>query len=257
LTWLFFSVAVGAIAIWIWPRIWSSKRRYLWVGALGLLVLAAVSYPIIGTAAKVGDRWPDINDPPKTLDGMAFMLGGGLQSEQGGTTAVYLENDLPLQLSQDYAAIRWLQENVKGTPTIVEGHTTEYRWGSRIANYTGLPTVVGWSWHLRQHNAVLPGTIVEKRIEELNNFYNTTDDHEVRSFLDRYQADYIIVGDLERARYSPEGLEKFERLTADGTLEIVYPESGSPGNVTIYTVQRDSSPALSGALYYNGQTGDG
>jgi hypothetical protein len=211
------------------------------LGALGLLLLAALTYPLIGSVAKVDDRWPDITDPPKTLNGMAFMLGDASGGEGGATTAVYRENDIPLRLGQDYAAMRWLQENVAGTPIIVEGHTAEYRWGSRFANYTGLPTIVGWSWHLRQHNAVLPGTVVEKRIEELNSFYDTTEDDEARRFLDRYQADFVVVGDLERARYLPEGLEKFERMTTDGDLAIVYPENGVAGDVTIYAVQRDAA----------------
>jgi YYY domain-containing protein len=238
LTWLFFSAAAAAILVWIWPRVWSSRHRYLWIGALGLLFLAALTYPIIGSAAKAGDRWPDIANPPKGLDGMAFMLGESAAGEGEANTAVYMEGDVPLRLSLDHAAMRWLQENISGTPTIVEGHSSEYRWGSRFANYTGLPTIVGWSWHLRQHNAVLPGLVVEKRIEELNNFYDTTDDQEARDFLDRYQADYIIVGDLERARYSPDGLAKFERLVADGALRIVYPEDGLPGDMTIYAVMR-------------------
>jgi uncharacterized membrane protein len=161
-----------------------------------------------------------------------------------------MENDIPLRLGLDYAAIRWMQENLPGTPTIVEGHTTEYRWGARFANYTGLPTIVGWNWHLRQHNAVLPGSVVEKRIEELNYFYNTADEEEARDFLDRYQADYVIVGDLERARYSPAGLAKFERMVANGALRVVYPEDGLPGEVTIYEVVRPAadSAQISGML---------
>jgi uncharacterized membrane protein len=43
LTWLFFSVAAAAVLVWIWPRIWASRRRNLWVGALGLLLLAAMT----------------------------------------------------------------------------------------------------------------------------------------------------------------------------------------------------------------------
>ncbi|MGD2077462.1 MAG: DUF2298 domain-containing protein, partial [Chloroflexota bacterium] len=236
LTWFFFSVAAAAILIWIWPRIWSSRRRTFWIGALGLLFLAALTYPIIGPAAKANDRWPDINDPPQGLDGMAFMLGESGTSEGIASTAIYMENEIPLRLALDHAAMRWMQENINGTPTIVEGHTSEYRWGSRFANYTGLPTIVGWNWHLRQHNAVLPGTVVEKRIEALNNFYDTADVEEARRFLEHYQADYVIVGDLERARYSDEGLAKFERMVSDGTLRIVYPEDGMAGDVTIYAV---------------------
>jgi YYY domain-containing protein len=253
LAWFFFSVAAAAILVWIWPRVWDSRRRALWLGVLGLLVLAALTYPIIGSAAKADDRWPDVVNPPKTLDGMAFMLGDAPTGESSAAetgTVVYMENDIPLRLGLDYAAIRWMQENLPGTPTIVEGHTSEYRWGARFANYTGLPTIVGWNWHLRQHNAVLPGSVVEKRIEELNYFYNTADEEEARDFLDRYQADYVIVGDLERARYSPAGLAKFERMVANGALRVVYPEDGLPGEVTIYEVVRPAAETaqISGML---------
>ena len=42
-----------------------------------------------------------------------------------------------------------MEENIQGTPVVLEAQTPEYRWGSRVAIYTGFPTVVGWSWHQR------------------------------------------------------------------------------------------------------------
>jgi uncharacterized membrane protein len=256
LAWFFFSVAAAAILVWLWPRIWAWRSRILWIGSLALLILAALTYPIIGSAAKADDRWPDVVHPPRTLDGMAFMLGessaGQSPSAEPGTV-IYMENDVPLRLGLDHAAIRWMQENLPGTPTIVEGHTGEYRWGARFANYTGLPTIVGWNWHLRQHNAVLPGSVVEQRIEELNYFYNTNEVNEARTFLERYQAGYVIVGDLERALYSTEGLDKFERMVTDGALRIVYPENGLPGEVTIYKVIRpDAETAQVTGMLHDG-----
>jgi uncharacterized membrane protein len=130
-----------------------------------------------------------------------------------------------------------MQANVPGTPTIVEGHTPEYRWGARFAAYTGLPTVAGWSWHLRQHNAVLPASAVENRIAAVADFYNTPSRQEAREFLERYGVDYVIVGDLERARYATEGLDKFSQMVADGTLQLVYPHQAAVEGTRIYAVQ--------------------
>jgi uncharacterized membrane protein len=54
-------------------------------------------------------------------------------------------------LDQDSQAIGWMQENVQGSPVIVEATLRNlYRWGSRVSIYTGLPYVVGWLWHEQQ-----------------------------------------------------------------------------------------------------------
>jgi uncharacterized membrane protein len=57
---------------------------------------------------------------------------------------------------------------------------------------------------------------VYSRVEDLNTFYNTTDLNFAQDFLKKYDAQYIIVGQLERAKYQPEGIAKFE--DADGVL---------------------------------------
>ncbi len=205
-----------------------------WVSVLSVLILGALTYPLVATGFKINDRWPGVENPPITLDGDLFMLGDSLQdpTQEG---AMYSDEGQNLDLSLDYYAIKFLQDQVSGTPVIVEGHTSEYRWGGRYAIHTGLPTVIGWSWHTRQHNSLLKGEVVEKRIAEVNEFYNTTDIETARTFLKRYRVNLIIVSGLERAYYSAEGLEKFSQMVKNGELTILYGDEMG-GSATIYEV---------------------
>jgi len=135
-------------------------------------------------------------------------------------------------LSQDARAIRWMQENVQGSPVIVEANLRDlYRWGARFSIYTGLPDVVGWEWHQQQQRASLPPSWVSNRIQEIDDFYNTTDLGAAKSFLQKYGARYIIVGQLERNQYPGPGLDKFE--AANGVL---WKEVFRDGNTVIYEV---------------------
>lgn len=228
--WAFFSVAAGAALAWMLPAVlheWPQRLRRGWLAGLALLVAAAGAYTVTGTWAKVTDRWPDVDDPPRTLDGMAYMLGPartGSNPVDAGSPA-YDDEGARIILAYDYGAIRWLQQNVKGTPAIVEGNTPLYRWGTRMAIYTGLPSVVGWDWHLKQHDSVLPPVVIDRRIEDVREFYNTTDPDGAMEFLKRYDVRYIIVGTLERKYYEAEGLEKFAAMVESDLLELVYPQS--------------------------------
>jgi uncharacterized membrane protein len=131
--------------------------------------------------------------------------------------ASYVDEWGTMNLSQDYAAIRWLQENVQGSPVIVEANLRNlYRWGSRMTINTGLPGVVGWEWHQQQQRAVTPGFWVTERILEIDNFYLTEDLGQALAFLQKYNIRYIILGQQERGHYPGPGLEKFE--AADGSL---------------------------------------
>jgi len=136
------------------------------------------------------------------------------------------------ELKWDLEAIQWLLDNVLGTPTILEGQVPEYRWGARYSINTGLPTVLGWNWHQRQQRAAADEQDVWKRAEDVADIYNTTNPEAATILLDKYSVRYVIVGPLERVYYTVEGLAKFDRMEADGTLQVVYRNEG----VTIYTV---------------------
>ena len=182
---------------------WRRKWKSIWLIGLSLLLVGVLLFPVTAIIDKISDRMA--NEISLTLDGMAYMQ-----------SAKYSERDSSMDLSQDYQGILWMQQNVKGTPVIVEANVPEYRWGNRYTIYTGLPGVIGWNWHQRQQRAILPSNWVTDRIDEVQKFYQSTNIEEAKSFIEKYQIKYIIVGQLEKIVYPGLGLDKFKSM--DGIL---------------------------------------
>lgn len=151
------------------------------------------------------------------------------------TVTEYGDMGQTIPLRYDYEAIQWMMRHVDGSPVIAEAHSDNpYRAAAnRVAMYTGLPAIVGWDWHQRQQRTVLPGTVVSKRIADVNLLYNTTDANEAMRILDQYGVQYVYAGPLEWAYYNSAGIDKFAQMARDGLLEEVYRNSG----VSIYRVR--------------------
>ena len=220
--WVMFAISSAAAVGWIVAKIhtWSPNWRNIWSVVGGILLLSALMFTIAATSEKISDRMTPGAVPP-TLDSIDYMK-----------YAHYSERDKDMDLSQDYRAIRWIQDNVKGSPVILEGAPAgvQYTWFSRYSIYTGLPTVVGWQWHQEQQRVVMPNGIVAARGQEAQGFYRTGDLTEAQAFLKKYDVRYIVVGQLERAAF-PEGLAKFDEQ--DGALwQAVYRD----GETVIYQV---------------------
>jgi len=178
--------------------------RPAWVAVLAIFVLAAVAYPLLASKGKVGLRFTDM---PLSLDGMQYM-----------DFAQYLDDGKDLNLPADAKAIRWLQDNVVGTPVVLEGRSPVYRWGSRISIYTGLPTVLGWDVHQGQQRAGYSG-MIQERIMDVERAYGSVNPAETIGILRKYQVRYVVLGGLERAYYPAIGLAKFRTLPE---LRLVY-----------------------------------
>ena len=204
--WTFFAIISATSLGWVIPALpdWKPGWRIVWQAILIFMIAGSALYTIMATMAKIEDRMAE--NAPHTLDGMAFI-----------PYSTYTDTWGTMDLSQDYRAIRWMQENVTGSPVIVEANLRDlYRWGSRFSIYTGLPGVVGWEWHQQQQRAVVPGSWISERISEIDDFYLTTDVETAKEFLRKYDVRYIIVGQQELGNYPGAGLEKFEDL--DGYL---------------------------------------
>jgi len=223
--WILFSVSAAAAFGWLLPALsrWSARWRGIYQTGLYLLVSGAFLFTLTATSDKIGDRMTPT--APRTLDSMIFMK-----------YTQHWDGQI-MDLAQDYRAIRWVQDNVQGSPVIVEANCSEYRWCTRFTIYNGLPGVVGWNWHQRQQRALI-STIVFNRVSEIGAFYTTPDIEVARAFLEKYNVEYIIVGQLERNIYplvpgQPDGLSKFPQY--DGVYwETVYDDA----NTVIYRVKR-------------------
>jgi uncharacterized membrane protein len=217
--WTLLAVSGGAAFAWLLVDVhtWLPRWRNSWQAILTILFAGAALYTITATTDKVSDRMAP--QAPHTFDSMTYMA-----------YAEFWDTNV-MDLSQDYRAIRWMQDNVKGSPVIVETNCPEYRWCTRFTIYTGLPGVVGWNWHQRQQRALGPPNLVTDRVDAIGEFYNTTDLGYTRDFLAKYEVRYIVVGQLERIYYEDNGLRKFVRY--DGIYwKAVYRDM----DTTIYEV---------------------
>ena len=180
-----------------------------WWGIFAVLVFAGLLYPVTAARAKVNDRF--VPGSPPGLNGMDYMK-----------TAVYNDQGHELVLKYDFEAIQWMRENIQGSPVVLEGNAPLYRWGSRIAIYTGLPTIIGWDWHEKQQRSIIDPTIIDRRVATVRDIYDTLDVNTALTEMSQFHVKYIYLGDMERVYYNANGLAKFDAMLGMGKLKVVY-----------------------------------
>jgi YYY domain-containing protein len=239
--WILLGISAAVALGWLADRLqrWHGWGAWLWKGFMGLLVAASFFYVLTATPNKMSDRW--VANQASGLNGNDYM-----------SVAEY--GIPPYKLQWDYEAIKWLQDNVQGTPVVAEAasgllNVPLYQWGSRISINTGLPTIIGWDWHQRQQRSIMPGWVIDRRLQDVSTLYRTLDTNAAQDVLNRYNVKYIVVGPLERVTYVPDGadpsltqdpayispsLTKFDQMAADGSLKVVFQNEGTK----IYEVVR-------------------
>jgi uncharacterized membrane protein len=187
------------------------------------LVTAGVLYPILGAQAKINDRF-DVRVGP-TLDSMQFM-----------TLAHANEQGQDYSFRDEYDALIWMQDNIKGTPVVAESAAApEYRsLRNRVTTYTGLPALIGYNYHEKQQRSILPPDVVDRRQADANLLFTALDTTTAWMLIQKYDVSYVIVGYPERLYYSAAGLLKFDQMVQEGRLRVAYKNPG----VTLYQVVR-------------------
>lgn len=130
---------------------------------------------------------------------------------EGLDATQFLETDFPA----DAAAIRWLKQNIEGSPVVLEADGLSYTGYERVSAMTGLPTILGWY----THEQLWRGNNVEdlnSKSAQVREIYTSSDEQRVRALLEEYEVAYIFVGSTEREKYGSELNE--EMLLSLGTI---------------------------------------
>lgn len=213
-SWIALAFAAGPAA----AELFAPPSSRTWRAGFAVLAAVAIAYVPIGAAGRAAARFP--GERPATLDGLAFLDEARL--DRGGVA---------IPLSGDRAIVDWLAAHAPPGAVVLEAHLPEYQYGSRIASFTGRPTLLGYRWHQTQQRPLPPlGEIVNQRAANVDAIYRSEDGERVRRAVDDYRIRYIVVGGLERAVYPEPGLAKFDAWVASGRARVAF----RAGESTIY-----------------------
>jgi uncharacterized membrane protein len=178
--WVMLALA-SAFAVWWVNQTAGRLTRALFQGGTVLLVTAGLLYPLMAIYARTEgfSRQP-------TLDAAATFAG------------MYGQNHWAAR-PDDWAAIEWMNANAisasGGIPTILEAPGGGYQPFGRVSAFTGFPTLLGWTNHQTQWRG---GTKeINQREPDIITIFTTASAQEALDLLQRWQVEYVIIGDLE------------------------------------------------------------
>ena len=179
--------AAGGFALYFWVSSrrtltgWGKALSTLWAIAAVALLSGSLYYTAAAFASKSQDSTQAV-----TLNGLAF-----------------IEESDPAE----YAAIRYIKDNLPEDAAIVEG-VGEWFNAGLISRSTGHPTIYNWPGHELQWRGQLDEFVERER--DVATIYQATDFEEARGLLAKYDMGYVYVGPRERNKYGGPGLDKFE-----------------------------------------------
>ncbi len=115
---------------------------------------------------------------------------------QGLDATAYLETES----NDDYLATNWLNENITGDAVVLEEAGNGYTFHERVSVTTGLSTVLGWNaheWLWRSNRSGGKPAVIDERAADIEAIYTGTNINEVKALIEKYDIDYIYVGEGE------------------------------------------------------------
>jgi YYY domain-containing protein len=197
-------VGAGTIYdVWLGPERPAGAARFdarpswrsMWVASVVMVLLGAFLYPVF----TAYNRTEDFSAPIRSLDGLE----------------VVRRRD-----AAEYAAIQWLRD-LPSQPVVVEALGGDYSEFGRISASTGLPTIVQWTGHQDQWRG--SGALYQGRPEDVAAIYTSSSVNELLSIIERYNVEFVYLGDRERQTYpnAQPSADVFEAAFTEGSV-IIY-----------------------------------
>jgi uncharacterized membrane protein len=169
----------------------SIKSKSLLITTGCFLLIAVLLYPFFAI-----NQWyfKHAEGTFEGLDGTTYMLDHQTQylGADGETYSLILQDD--------YSLIRYINENIKGSPVIAESSGGSYTLNGRISANTGLPNILNWYVH-QQLWRNSDHAMLDDRLDDINALYGLGDPDQVREILEKYDVEYIVIGQIERLNY--------------------------------------------------------
>lgn len=143
--------------------------------------------------------------------GILYPLGASIERTNGFTGPATLDGMafVARHRPEEYAVVRWLNENVSGHPVIVEAVRGSFAYEhARISSRTGLPAVMGWTGHEGQWHGLHEE--IAERERDVKQLYSGSI-QEAKYVIAKYNVTYVIVGYLERDEFGA-AVDKFGRF---------------------------------------------
>jgi YYY domain-containing protein len=173
---ILFDVVIGYIAVRVFTIKRSEGKNLALKFGIFAVIAAVLMYPIW----SLEEPFNSLKDY-KTLD-----------------VGPSLSNRYP----DDYQAIKWLNENVKGQqPVVLEANGDSYSDYGRISSATGLPTILGWYVHQWTWRGAKTLPEINQRVTDIATVYESDDISATKSVIQKYSIKYIVVGKLEKDKF--------------------------------------------------------
>lgn len=146
-----------------------------------------------------------------------------------------VEDYIKVMLPDDYVAIQWIKENLDRDSVILQKVDGSYTLSTRISSFTANPTVLGWHGHEWVWRAKADYSVPDEvyaRWNDIFQIYNSEDKEYVKSLIEKYDIDYIYIGNLE---YSESTDKNFSTLFKLG--EIVYTNGTNYAQSPVYIIK--------------------